>query len=115
MRMFARHWNVNASNLVTASFNNRFNLRHYIANVGFIKSVFSYENVQLIEIRFFTEQLQRFECDVAVNHVFHSRLGLANVVYSAADDELVFHAVRGLDGYNVTDLCMCDLESITLD
>ena len=113
--MFAWLRNINTSDFVTPSLDSCLDSRCHFSNVVLIEPILRHENIELVEIRLFSELCQSIERDVAVDHVFHSCLGLAHIVNTAANDQPLFVSIAGLDRHQVTDTGLRNLESIALN
>src|SRR5688500_11246320 len=115
MRVFAGCRDIDASDLPAAAFDQRLDIARDLLDVRLVHTVITYENIQLIEIRFFSKLDQGGEIDVAVNDVLHARLRLAHVVHAAADEQQLLLAVCSLYLNLVAYIRSHHLECITLD
>src|SRR5687768_17751863 len=73
MRVFAGCRDIDASDPPAAAFDQRLDIARDLLDVRLVQTVITYENIQLIEIRFFSKLDQGGEIDVAVNDVLQDR------------------------------------------
>ena len=78
-------------------------------------TILSDQNIQLIEIGFFAQQLERVERDVAINQILHARLCLADIVDAAGDAQGLLFAIRGSHRDRIADARLGDLKGVSFD